>query len=150
MGKQKNLKVLQQYYTSVIRSVGTVSSGGSYNYMVDYASEPIVNEDSTDSKALLSCLTYLQENGFSDLYLNGKRLIGIKYGIVPLELEICFTIDDGAVSSFRMELFLRIKHNKQVVQDGTRLCGRWHWDKDCGLITDVPIDMTKVIWGIKS
>ena len=151
MDKQKNLAVLKQYYAALVRSLGTTSYGSAYHYMVDVCDKELVDENTVDSKAILSLLAQLQDAGFGDLYLNGKRLIGIKYGVVPLELEIMFTLDsDDEVEGFRMELFLRVKKSfNNNVMDGTRLCGRWRWDKSCGLMAEVPLDIGKVLWGIK-
>ena len=148
MDIQKNLAVLRQYYAANAYP-GKNAVGDIYGYMAQVVSQEKVKEDSIDAKALIACCMYLQENGFSDLYFNGRRRIATKYGAVPMELEICFAVDHfGVVSSFRIELFLRYTMQLALHPDGARLCGRWHWDRDCGLITDVPIDMSRVIWGL--
>jgi len=149
MDTQKNLKVLQQYYVSVIRGIGALSYGASYHHMVDMSELDPIPDGGVDCKALIGCLAYLQDKGFSDLYLNGRRKIGIYYGAVPFELEVCFTLDkEDEVNGFKIEMFIR--YNKRVaVSEFERSCGRWHWDKDVGLVTDAPVDMNKVIWGAK-
>jgi hypothetical protein len=155
MDTQKNLAVLKQYYAAVLAPCVSGATGSSFDHMRRVVGQEVVDENSVDSQALAIFLVYLQENGFSDLYLNGNKHIGICYGVVPLEIEVCFSMTNGEVSSFRIELFLRIKKSRRIVGaasvtgDITSFCGRWHWEKGFGLVTDVPLDIGKVIWGAK-
>ena len=148
MDIQKNLKVLQQYYVTLLKGTGT-DTGRTVRYMKLFAAQDPVALDGVEAKALAACLAFLSEQGFSDLYLNGRRVMGTKYGTVPLELEVCFVVGPAsAVTTFRIELFLRANRHTYFGEQ-ERLCGRWHWDKDCGLVATVPLDMSKVIWGVK-
>jgi hypothetical protein len=147
MDKQKNLKVLQQYYAARVRGVDAKFMGTAFLYMSTFSKQDIACENSMDSSALMMCLSILQEKGFSDLYLNGRRQIGTKYGEVPMDLDICFTIDYNVVSSFRITLLLADNKMNRTDHSEARLCGQWHWAVG-RLVEDVPLDMMKVIWGV--
>jgi hypothetical protein len=151
MDIQRNLAVLRQYYAALsTNNLWKGATGTTFEYMKMVTSTPVFNESSVDAKALVNLLVILQENGFSDLYLNGRRIIGTKYGTVPLEIEVVPTMGvAGAVWGFRIGLYLRYTKRFSGMDESARLCGRWHWDADCGLIADVPLDMARVIWGVK-
>jgi hypothetical protein len=153
MDINNNLRVLQKYYAVVLKhNAGILPDGTSYRYMQEVVDRDVISQhDGMDTMAIISCVEYLKEKGFSDLFINGRNHIGTLYGEVPMELEICFTVDNNVVSSFRIELFIRRTKRNATFFDSDRLCGQWYWSGIAGghLVEEVPVDMTKVIWGIK-
>lgn len=149
MDNQKNLRVLQQYYAAVVKSMPR-GGGLMLQYMESVVAQPVVDEVAVDSYTLLRVIQILQDAGFSDAYLNGRRRIGIKYGTVPLELEVWVDTERYAVSACRIGLYLRgLRKAGKLIQDPDHLCGQWAWNRISRTIDiEVPLDVTKVIWGV--
>jgi len=150
MDIENNLRILQKYYATLIRGAdGSYADGAAIRHCRNVVDQDVLHEDDgMDTKAMLAAMRQLKEMGFSDLFLNGRRHIGIKYGPVPLELEIMFTVDEkDRVSSFRLNLYLRYVKHLDTGLGTDRLCGEWLWSGDT-LMSTVAVDVSKIIWGV--